>query len=104
MTDETIRIARAFRPTLILYPRLRVLGRLVADLLMLHEAFPPGWPTRYVPFNGSRGALPSWLLEPLSRPRVCVTLGSVAPGLMGVAAVRPVLEALAGRDVEAALA
>ncbi|KFE70440.1 glycosyltransferase [Hyalangium minutum] len=157
MTDETIRIARDFRPTLVIYPRLHVLGRLVADLLgvpvvahspglpldpearlgslewlllpstcerqgrtleltrpaaqihptppsMLSDAFPPGWSTRYVPFNGSGGALPSWLLQPPTRPRVCVTLGSVVPGMGGVGFLKHVVEALAERDVEAVLA
>lgn len=156
MTDETMRIARAFRPTLVIYPRLHILGRLVAEVLgvpvvehspglplipdrlgslqwlitpeacerhgrslelarpatllhptppsMLTDAFPTGWPTRYVPYNGSNGVLPPWLLAPPTRPRVCVTLGSVTPGMKGVGVVKHVVEALAGRDVEAVLA
>ncbi|WP_224365078.1 nucleotide disphospho-sugar-binding domain-containing protein [Hyalangium versicolor] len=156
MTDETIRIARDFRPTLVIYPRLHVLGRLAAEVLgvpvvahspslpmapemmgplswlippeacerhgrtielaspaallhptppsMLNDDFPPGWPTRYVPYNGSNGALPSWLLERPTRPRICVTLGSVIPGMGGVSAVKNVVDVLAERDVEVVLA
>ncbi|GAA2809193.1 DUF1205 domain-containing protein [Kitasatospora sp. CM 4170] len=33
---------------------------------------------RYVPYNGP-ARVPSWLREPRERPRVCVTLGSMAP-------------------------
>nr|BAJ05904.1 rhamnosyltransferase [Streptomyces sp. SANK 60405] len=35
----------------------------------------PGWPMRYVPFNGG-GLLADWLRTPPDRPRVALTLGS----------------------------
>ncbi len=55
---------------------------------------PPGlrWPgqrdidriqTRYLPYNGP-GAEPGWLLEPASRPRVCVTWGTSQQKKLGV--------------------
>lgn len=37
---------------------------------------------RYVPFNGP-GIAPSWLLEPATRPRVCVTWGSTVTAARG---------------------
>jgi UDP:flavonoid glycosyltransferase YjiC (YdhE family) len=39
---------------------------------------PTAWAVRYVLYNGG-GALPDWLMEPPTRPRICVTLGSVVP-------------------------
>jgi UDP:flavonoid glycosyltransferase YjiC (YdhE family) len=62
-----------------------------------------GWPMRYVPYNGG-GALPDWLLAPPSRPRVCVTLGSVVPRKGGVAVLAGVVEAVAGFDLDVVLA
>jgi UDP:flavonoid glycosyltransferase YjiC (YdhE family) len=45
----------------------------------LMEAGAPTWRMRYVPYNGS-GVVPAWLLEPPSRPRIAVTLGTASPG------------------------
>lgn len=41
-----------------------------------------GWPMRFVPCNGG-GILPGWLQRPATRPRICVTWGSVLdqPGM-----------------------
>jgi UDP:flavonoid glycosyltransferase YjiC (YdhE family) len=60
----------------------------------------PRLPVRYVPYNGP-GTAPGWLLDPPAKPRVCVTWGATNSQLMpGQSATRPVLEALAGADVE----
>jgi hypothetical protein len=58
-----------------------------------------GWRMRYVPYNGG-GALPSWLFEPVPRPRVAVTLGTVVPGLVGLDPLRWILAAAPELDVE----
>ncbi|HEY1571879.1 MAG TPA: nucleotide disphospho-sugar-binding domain-containing protein [Pseudonocardiaceae bacterium] len=47
---------------------------------------------RYVPYNGG-AVLPSWLVEPVTRPLVTVTLGSVLPRMAGVGALRPFVAA-----------
>ncbi|WP_380140737.1 nucleotide disphospho-sugar-binding domain-containing protein [Kibdelosporangium aridum] len=39
-----------------------------------------GWPMRYIPFDGG-GAVPDWVFSRRDRPRVAITLGTVAPGL-----------------------
>lgn len=64
-----------------------------------------GWPLRHVPYNGS-GVLPGWLAEPSTgRPRIAVTLGTVATlDDDGLAAVRRVTAAAAGMDAEFVLA
>ncbi|MGW0515854.1 nucleotide disphospho-sugar-binding domain-containing protein [Crossiella sp. NPDC003009] len=64
---------------------------------------PAGRLLRYVPYNGSEPA-PDWLSEPVDRPRIAVTLGTVAPGDSGIGPVERVL-ALAGEmDAEFVLA
>jgi UDP:flavonoid glycosyltransferase YjiC (YdhE family) len=46
-----------------------------------------GWPMRYVPFNGG-GQLPGWLTAARpGRPRIAVTLGTVAPMMTGIGPV-----------------
>lgn len=66
----------------------------------------PGLPERglmrYVPYNGN-GAIPAWVHEPRSRPRVCVTLGSVLPQFVAPALARAVA-ALDGIGAEIVLA
>jgi len=52
----------------------------------------PGWPVRYIPFNGT-GTLPAGALAG-PRPRVCVSFGRVSAALAGGALVRWTLEAL----------
>jgi UDP:flavonoid glycosyltransferase YjiC (YdhE family) len=49
-------------------------------------------PMRYVPYNGG-AVLPAWLLEPRTRPRITVTLGSVVPLMAGVGMLAPFLAA-----------
>ncbi|QYR21021.1 DUF1205 domain-containing protein [Paenibacillus sp. sptzw28] len=61
------------------------------------------WFVRYVPYNGG-GELPDWLLEPRSRPRICVTLGTVIPQVAGVGVLSGVLEAVGSLDTEVILA
>jgi UDP:flavonoid glycosyltransferase YjiC (YdhE family) len=61
-------------------------------------------PERYVPYNGV-GALPSWLLRPAARPRVCVS-GSMSNTLLlgaGDSPLRGIVRALAALDVEVVL-
>ncbi|MFD9975226.1 nucleotide disphospho-sugar-binding domain-containing protein [Streptomyces sp. NPDC059017] len=56
-------------------------------------------PVRHVPFNGN-GELPGWLLEPPRRPRIAVTLGSIAGLWGGLAVLAPLVAAAAGTDAE----
>ncbi|MFI1913920.1 nucleotide disphospho-sugar-binding domain-containing protein [Nocardia sp. NPDC020380] len=62
-------------------------------------------PMQYVPYNGP-GVLPEWLLEPVERPRVCVTWGGTAVRLdtAPIELVRKVIEAAATLEVEVVLA
>lgn len=55
---------------------------------------------RFVPYNGP-GAVPDWLAEPRTGPRVCVTMGTVLPENGGLAVVGRIARALAplGFDV-----
>lgn len=64
-----------------------------------------GWPLRYVPYNGG-GVLPDWLAEgtPAERPRIAVTLGTVALGGDTVSALERIVSAAAGVDAEFVLA
>jgi UDP:flavonoid glycosyltransferase YjiC (YdhE family) len=63
----------------------------------------PAWSTRYVAYNGG-GALGDWLLAPLSRDRICVTLGTVVPYTAGVGVLAGVIEAVSELDAEVVLA
>jgi UDP:flavonoid glycosyltransferase YjiC (YdhE family) len=58
-----------------------------------------GWRMRYVSYNGG-GALPPWLFEPLRRPRVAVTLGTIVPGLVGIDPLHWILAAAPEMDVD----
>lgn len=61
---------------------------------------PAGWSMRYVPYNGG-GVLPSWLLEePGERPRIAVTLGTVAPTMNGLGPIERIIAAAPGIDAE----
>ncbi len=61
------------------------------------------WPMRYVPHNGG-GVLPDWVLRQPDRPRVCVTLGTVVPGMDGLGHLRHVIEQAGRTDAEFVLA
>ncbi|MFC0540118.1 nucleotide disphospho-sugar-binding domain-containing protein [Kutzneria chonburiensis] len=58
---------------------------------------------RYVAYNESR-VIPGWVTLPPTRPRVCVTIGSVLPALGGIGALRGMLASLSTMDVEILLA
>jgi UDP:flavonoid glycosyltransferase YjiC (YdhE family) len=64
---------------------------------------PEGWSMRYVPYNGG-GIVPSWLAEAPGRPRVAVTLGTVAPSMNGLGPVERIIAAAADVDAEFVLA
>jgi len=53
---------------------------------------PYGQRMRYVPFHGG-AVLPDWLGSSPGRPRIVVTLGTVAPGITGVDPLRQLLNA-----------
>ncbi|GAA0630940.1 salmochelin biosynthesis C-glycosyltransferase IroB [Kutzneria viridogrisea] len=61
------------------------------------------WLMRYVPYNETR-LLPAWVTDRPSRPRVCLTLGSVLPQLGGLATLRDLLAALSTMDIEVLVA
>ncbi|WP_041832250.1 nucleotide disphospho-sugar-binding domain-containing protein [Actinoplanes sp. N902-109] len=64
----------------------------------LMEAGPVTWHARYVPYNGG-GVLPDWLLDPPSRPRVAISLGTPLPHRTGTERFTHVLDAV--RDIDA---
>ena len=64
---------------------------------------PYGLRMRYVPYNGG-AVLPPWLFTAADRPRVAVTLGTVAPGIVGVDPLRWLLAAAGRLDAEFVLA
>ncbi|MFD2472103.1 activator-dependent family glycosyltransferase [Amycolatopsis silviterrae] len=81
-----------------------VLGQRTLDPLPPWTRFPVGvdyLPVRHVPYNGP-STVPSWLSEPPSRRRVCVTLGLSRRDLWGTDqfSVSDLFDAVAGLDVE----
>jgi len=62
---------------------------------------PDRMPARYICYNGAEVA-PSWVLEPVERPRVCVTWGGMSTAIAGNDAffVPQILKALADCDVD----
>ncbi|MEV6611713.1 nucleotide disphospho-sugar-binding domain-containing protein [Kutzneria sp. NPDC051319] len=64
---------------------------------------PEGWSMRYVPYNGG-GVEPDWLGEVPDRPRVAVTLGTVAPTMNGLGPVERIIAAAPDVDAEFVLA
>lgn len=63
----------------------------------------PWLPMRYVPFNGG-AVLPDWAMRKPTRPRICLTLGTVAPLLPGGGGLGMLIEALGGLDADVVLA
>ena len=63
----------------------------------------PWLPMRYVPFNGG-AVLPDWSMCEPERPRICLTLGTVAPLLPGGSGLGMLIEALGGLDADIVLA
>jgi UDP:flavonoid glycosyltransferase YjiC (YdhE family) len=60
---------------------------------------PEGWSMRYVPYNGG-GVEPAWLGEVGDRPRVAVTLGTVAPQVTGLGPVERIIAAAPDVDAD----
>jgi UDP:flavonoid glycosyltransferase YjiC (YdhE family) len=69
--------------------------------MAIHATY--GMPMRYVPYNGG-GILPEWLLRPVERPRIAVTLGTVVPTFSGLTPLGRTLRCAADLDVEFVLA
>lgn len=67
------------------------------------ETEPHGWSMGYVPYNGG-AVLPEWLTTPPERPRIAVTLGTVAPRMTGVDPLRTLIDAADRVDAEFVLA
>jgi UDP:flavonoid glycosyltransferase YjiC (YdhE family) len=64
---------------------------------------PEGWPARFIPYNGGR-VLPDWLAEPPARPRVAVTVGTLAAEFTGFGALDAILRVATDLDAEFVLA
>ncbi|MEN3309339.1 MAG: hypothetical protein V7603_5541 [Micromonosporaceae bacterium] len=64
---------------------------------------PEGWPIAFVPYNGGR-ILPDWLFERQDRPRIAVTLGSLAEQFTGLAAAEAIIRIAPAVDAEFVLA
>lgn len=75
----------------------------VVPSTLLAEGESNGWRMRYVPYNGG-GVTPEWLAEPIDRPRIGVTLGTVAPKMQGLTEVERVLAVAPKVDAEFVLA
>jgi UDP:flavonoid glycosyltransferase YjiC (YdhE family) len=63
----------------------------------------PGWAQRAVPYNGG-AVIPDGVTDPPQRPRVLVTMGTVAPRMGGVGVVRELLDAVAQEPVDVLVA
>jgi UDP:flavonoid glycosyltransferase YjiC (YdhE family) len=61
-----------------------------------------GWSMRYLPYNGG-AVIPEWLTKPATKPRVVVTLGTVAPRRC-LTTARRIVDAAEGLDAEFVLA
>ncbi|MEV6926518.1 nucleotide disphospho-sugar-binding domain-containing protein [Dactylosporangium sp. NPDC051485] len=68
----------------------------------LLEPGPSTWQMRCVPYNGGT-VLPDWLLEPPSRPRIAITLGTTLPRTSGTDRLRGLLASAAEVDAEFAV-
>lgn len=83
-------------------PRAPSMGGIPADEPDPRDGV-PWWPMRFVPYNGG-SAVPHWALRRPERPRVCLTLGTVVPTMMGTGSLELMLGALGELDVEVVLA
>lgn len=86
-------------------PRAPSMGGIPADRTEVADAVDgrPWWGMQYVPYNGG-AVLPDWVLGPIERPRVGVTLGTVVPLISGTSSLTVVIEALASLDADVILA
>ncbi|WP_181012457.1 MULTISPECIES: nucleotide disphospho-sugar-binding domain-containing protein [unclassified Streptomyces] len=83
-------------------PRAPSMGGLAGEEPDAEDGVP--WlPMRYVPYNGG-ATLPSWAMLRPARPRICLTLGTIAPLLPGGGGLGPLIEALSGLDADVVLA
>ena len=151
MVDGLVGLARDWRPDVVVYESMNLIGLLAADAAGaksvshsigiafnrqvasmfgamqvdifkrygldeipeadVHLAVAPpsmateehGWPMRYVPYNGG-GQLPGWLTGRPERPRITVTLGTVAPMLTGIGPLERIATAAAKVDAEFVIA
>lgn len=94
--------AGPMKPIARIDPRAPSMGGMTADESDPRDGV-PWWSMRFVPYNGGAVA-PAWLGEPVTRPRVCVTLGTVVPHLSGTSNLTVVIEALGSLDVDVVLA
>jgi UDP:flavonoid glycosyltransferase YjiC (YdhE family) len=114
--DETTQLD--LDPATVLGPLAELAGVDVADVRpsgdLLLDPCPPGLqvrlagpsaPVRYVPYNGP-SVLPDWLRTPPSRPRVCLTGGTMMAslGIDSPLDLPAVIAELAGLDIELVLA
>jgi len=114
--DETTQLD--LDPATVLGPLAELAGVDVADVRpagdLLLDPCPPGLqvplaapaePVRYVPYNGP-SVLPDWLRTPPSRPRVCLTGGTMMAslGIDSPLDLPAVIAELAGLDTELVLA
>jgi UDP:flavonoid glycosyltransferase YjiC (YdhE family) len=88
--------------------RVRLTGTLTLDPCPAPMQVPidaPTHPMRFVPYNGT-AVVPAWLREPATRPRVCVTWGTMmaALGLADLVGAPRVVHALAALDIEVVVA
>jgi UDP:flavonoid glycosyltransferase YjiC (YdhE family) len=143
MLPGTERVARRWRPDVVVYGELQGAGAVVAarlgvpavehgiglvgdgtafvgdiwsrltdepavDPIAIIRIAPPSlgpeaaagrWIMRPVPYNGG-AVVPEELLDPPTRPRVLITMGTVAPRFGGIGMVRELVDAVAAEPVE----
>lgn len=86
-------------------PRAPSMGGLAIDQLEVPDALDgrPWWGMQYVPYNGGV-VVPDWLQQPVARPRIGVTLGTVVPIVTGTTSLAVVVDALSTVDADVILA
>lgn len=82
-------------------PEPRVVVEPVPPSMLKGE--PEGWSARFVPYNGGR-VLPDWLSERQDRPRVAVTLGTLAAEMTGLGAAETIIRTAPEVDADFILA